>query len=333
MDRTLEEAAFRAGRRRHRRLERPRARDRARRGARRARRSSSRRGTARRSTTRSREIEAFGSEALAVPADHAVQDEVAQVVEQAIDRFGRIDTYVANAMVTVMSEADDLQPDELRRVFDVNFFGMVYGFWAALPHLNESARHLPARQLRARVPRHPAAGRLLLVEGGRPHVPRVGARRAGEAPRRPSTSARPAGRDQHAAVRPLAPAHRLPAAAGAADLPARAVRAGGPPLLRAPGARAAARLGRAEAPLGPEALAARGRPRSCGGRAGTASTRASRSRSTRRTTSSSRCPGDPGAHGPLRRPRAESTLWTSLRLRRWLVGGGLAAAAAGAVSS
>ena len=85
-----------------------------------------------------REIEAFGSEAIAVPADHSVQDEVAQVVEQAIDRFGRIDTYVANAMVTVMTEVVDLQPDELRRVLDVNFFGMVHGYWAALPHLKES---------------------------------------------------------------------------------------------------------------------------------------------------------------------------------------------------
>jgi NAD(P)-dependent dehydrogenase (short-subunit alcohol dehydrogenase family) len=54
-----------------------------------------------------REIEAFGSEALAVPADHAVRDDVAQ-------------------------------PDELRRVFDANFFGTVNGFWAALPHLKET---------------------------------------------------------------------------------------------------------------------------------------------------------------------------------------------------
>src|SRR3954462_6116691 len=85
-----------------------------------------------------REIEAFGSEAIAVPADHAVQDEVAQVVEQAVDRFGRNDTYLANAMVTVMSEVGHLRPDELRRVIDVNFLGMVYGYWAALPHLEES---------------------------------------------------------------------------------------------------------------------------------------------------------------------------------------------------
>jgi NAD(P)-dependent dehydrogenase (short-subunit alcohol dehydrogenase family) len=85
-----------------------------------------------------REIEAFGSEALAVPADCTVQDEVAQVVEQAADRFGRIDTYIANAIVTVYAETYRYEPDELRRIMDVNFFGQVYGYWAALPHLRDS---------------------------------------------------------------------------------------------------------------------------------------------------------------------------------------------------
>jgi NAD(P)-dependent dehydrogenase (short-subunit alcohol dehydrogenase family) len=85
-----------------------------------------------------REIEAAGSEALAVPGDCTVQDEVAQVVEQAVDRFGRIDTYVANAIVTVYAETYRYEPDELRRIMDVNFFGQVYGYWAVLPHLRES---------------------------------------------------------------------------------------------------------------------------------------------------------------------------------------------------
>jgi NAD(P)-dependent dehydrogenase (short-subunit alcohol dehydrogenase family) len=85
-----------------------------------------------------REIEALGGEALAVPADCSVQDEVAQVVEQAVDRFGRIDTYVANAIVTVYAETYRYEPDELRRIMDVNFFGQVYGYWAVLPHLRES---------------------------------------------------------------------------------------------------------------------------------------------------------------------------------------------------
>ena len=51
------------------------------------------------------EIERAGSEALAVPADCADQAAVSRVVEQAVERFGRIDTYVANAIVTVYAEA------------------------------------------------------------------------------------------------------------------------------------------------------------------------------------------------------------------------------------
>src|SRR6476646_1293903 len=81
------------------------------------------------------EIERAGSEGLSVPADCTQQDQVERVVGQAIERFGRIDTYVANAIVTVYAEAERLTPDELRRVIDVNFFGTVYGYWAALPHL------------------------------------------------------------------------------------------------------------------------------------------------------------------------------------------------------
>jgi NAD(P)-dependent dehydrogenase (short-subunit alcohol dehydrogenase family) len=84
------------------------------------------------------EIEQAGSEAIAVPADCAEQEQVEHVVARAVERFGRIDTYVANAIVTVYSEAERLEPDELRRVMDVNFFGVVYGFWAALPHLRAS---------------------------------------------------------------------------------------------------------------------------------------------------------------------------------------------------
>ncbi len=84
------------------------------------------------------EIERAGSEALAVPADCSQQDQVDRVVARAVERFGRIDTYVAGAIVTVYAEAERLLPEELRRVVDVNFFGVVYGYWASLPHLRES---------------------------------------------------------------------------------------------------------------------------------------------------------------------------------------------------
>jgi NAD(P)-dependent dehydrogenase (short-subunit alcohol dehydrogenase family) len=84
------------------------------------------------------ELEALGTEGHAVQADVGLLDEVHRIVEEAIDRFGRIDTFCANAMVTVYEEARDLKPDELRRVFDVNFFGGVNCYQASLPQLVET---------------------------------------------------------------------------------------------------------------------------------------------------------------------------------------------------
>jgi NAD(P)-dependent dehydrogenase (short-subunit alcohol dehydrogenase family) len=84
------------------------------------------------------EVERAGSEALAVPGDVTDREHVDGAVSAAVERFGRIDTYVANAIVTVYAEAERLEPQELRRVWEVNFFGVVNGYWAALSHLRES---------------------------------------------------------------------------------------------------------------------------------------------------------------------------------------------------
>jgi NAD(P)-dependent dehydrogenase (short-subunit alcohol dehydrogenase family) len=84
------------------------------------------------------DIEADGAEGLVVETDVADRKQVERLVARAVERFGRIDSYVANAMVTVYAEAHRLEDDELRRVFDVNFFGAVYGYWTALPYLRES---------------------------------------------------------------------------------------------------------------------------------------------------------------------------------------------------
>jgi NAD(P)-dependent dehydrogenase (short-subunit alcohol dehydrogenase family) len=75
---------------------------------------------------------------LALETDVSDRAQVERLVAAAVERFGRIDTYVANAMVTVYAEAHRLEDEELRRVFDVNFFGGVYGYWSALPYLRTS---------------------------------------------------------------------------------------------------------------------------------------------------------------------------------------------------
>jgi NAD(P)-dependent dehydrogenase (short-subunit alcohol dehydrogenase family) len=84
------------------------------------------------------EVESAGGEGLVLETDVSDRAQVGALVAAAVDRFGRVDTYIANGMVTVYAEAHRLQDDELRRVFDVNFFGGVYGYWAALPELRTS---------------------------------------------------------------------------------------------------------------------------------------------------------------------------------------------------
>src|SRR5918912_2001891 len=85
------------------------------------------------------EIERAGSEAFAVRTDVAELEQNEELVRRAIERFGRIDTFVANAIVTVYAEVEQLEPAELRRVMDVHFFGVAYAYWAALPALKESS--------------------------------------------------------------------------------------------------------------------------------------------------------------------------------------------------
>jgi NAD(P)-dependent dehydrogenase (short-subunit alcohol dehydrogenase family) len=85
------------------------------------------------------EILRDGGEALAVPTDVADEQQVEILIEQAVARFGRIDTFVANAAVSTYSEFVDQPLAEFRRVVDVNFFGQVYCAKHALPVLRASS--------------------------------------------------------------------------------------------------------------------------------------------------------------------------------------------------
>jgi NAD(P)-dependent dehydrogenase (short-subunit alcohol dehydrogenase family) len=85
-----------------------------------------------------REIEAAGGQGLAVQGEATSESDAESLCARAIERFGRIDTFVATVMVTVYTEVEQLEAEELRRVLDVNFLGRAYAYSAALPHLKAS---------------------------------------------------------------------------------------------------------------------------------------------------------------------------------------------------
>jgi NAD(P)-dependent dehydrogenase (short-subunit alcohol dehydrogenase family) len=82
-----------------------------------------------------REVEGLGGRALVLPTD--VSD--AAQVEAAADRIerelGPIDVWVNNAMVSVFSPVKSLRPEEVERVTDVTYLGVVYGTLAALKRM------------------------------------------------------------------------------------------------------------------------------------------------------------------------------------------------------
>jgi NADP-dependent 3-hydroxy acid dehydrogenase YdfG len=81
------------------------------------------------------EITENGGQAAYVVADVGNQTEVEAIAQAALDRFGRFDTWVNNAGVSIYGELETIEIDEMKRLFDTNFWGTVYGSRAALPEL------------------------------------------------------------------------------------------------------------------------------------------------------------------------------------------------------
>lgn len=74
-----------------------------------------------------REIEAGGGQALAAVADVGDREAVASVRARAVERFGRIDTWINDAGVAIYGAATDVPWEDQRRLFDTNYWGVVAG--------------------------------------------------------------------------------------------------------------------------------------------------------------------------------------------------------------
>lgn len=79
-----------------------------------------------------REIEASGGQAIAVSGDVTREEDLRAVATAAVERFGRIDSWVNNASVYIQGRVQDITLDEYRRIMDVDFVGMVNGTQRAL---------------------------------------------------------------------------------------------------------------------------------------------------------------------------------------------------------
>ena len=78
-----------------------------------------------------------GGRAIDVAADVSDPAQVEGIADAAVGEFGRIDTWVNNAAVSMHGRVTELPIDDMRRQMDVNYWGEVYGSRVAVAHLRE----------------------------------------------------------------------------------------------------------------------------------------------------------------------------------------------------
>jgi NAD(P)-dependent dehydrogenase (short-subunit alcohol dehydrogenase family) len=81
------------------------------------------------------ELTAKGREAMYVACDVADEQALRDAARRIAEHFGRIDTWVNNAGVSVYAKLEDTPLEDAKRLFDTNLWGVVNGSRAALPYL------------------------------------------------------------------------------------------------------------------------------------------------------------------------------------------------------
>lgn len=86
-----------------------------------------------------------GGRALVVPTDVTDEDECRELVERAVAEYGRVDTLINNAGLSMWMKFEDVEDlDSLEYLMRVNFFGSMYCTYYALPYLKQTRGRIVA---------------------------------------------------------------------------------------------------------------------------------------------------------------------------------------------
>jgi NAD(P)-dependent dehydrogenase (short-subunit alcohol dehydrogenase family) len=85
-----------------------------------------------------RVIQERGGTARGVVADVANVEDVERLADTAIEEFGSLDTWANNAGVSFYGRLTEVAIEDMRRLFEVNFWGTVYGSRAAVRRLRDT---------------------------------------------------------------------------------------------------------------------------------------------------------------------------------------------------
>ncbi len=82
-----------------------------------------------------KEIEKIGGECITITCDVTKRNDCDNLVNSAVNKWGKIDILINNAGLMPLSFVKNLKVDEWERMVDVNIKGVLYSTAAAIPHL------------------------------------------------------------------------------------------------------------------------------------------------------------------------------------------------------
>jgi citronellol/citronellal dehydrogenase len=88
--------------------------------------------------TAAAEIEAAGGKALAVQCDIRFGDQVQNVIDKTIEKFGGIDILINNASAISLTNTEETEPKRFDLMHDINVRGTFFVTKACIPHLKKS---------------------------------------------------------------------------------------------------------------------------------------------------------------------------------------------------
>ena len=81
------------------------------------------------------ELNQNGQRAIFVQADVGKEGDVKKIEAEALNHYGNFDTWINNAGVSIYGKLEDVPVNDLRQLFETNFWGTVYGSLVAARNL------------------------------------------------------------------------------------------------------------------------------------------------------------------------------------------------------
>jgi short-subunit dehydrogenase len=78
-----------------------------------------------------------GGEAIYVVADVGKREDVEKIAQKANERFGGFDTWINNSGIGIFGKIEDTSIEDMRQLFETNFWGVIYGSLEAVKTLKK----------------------------------------------------------------------------------------------------------------------------------------------------------------------------------------------------